>query len=371
MTIRTYDTALAALCAASMLAACGGSDAPTSETNTEQAASTTTPVTAAATSPTLADALGIDDLPSITNNTFDKAEEIPTPRAVQHAPQPERTAKAPLTEGTTYHSQNSSYTDEAFAQAQPFNADSLEYIYLSYVPELLDDRVYIETLACDRDEREFERMIDNEFEYYDFITAKQEELKREVQVFSDKLHIDENGQKYALLWGTVERELGDYDFDSESFAFDPFPYDYLNGAIYLSQSCSTETFNREHKKTVAPYYPEGVQLFLRFGPGISALPMPKEKARTYLQSVSDFGEPDRKVKIDMLIKVPLAFEPIPNKTLHIGHTGVKFTRKVDLIQKPTEIVALRVHVPEYLVDAGEVAFLGEFMPAYFGIELPD
>lgn len=42
----------------------------------------------------------------------------------------------------------------------------------------------------------------------------------------------------------------------------------------------------------------------------------------------------------MLIKVPLSFEGIPNRTAEIGYQGQPATRMVKLVQKPTEVVAV-------------------------------
>lgn len=371
MTIRSSHTALAALMAVSMLAACGGSDAPTSEANTEQTASTTPPTTISTSSPTLADALGIEDLPSITNNTFDNGEEIQLPQASRPSPQPVVKRLEPLPAGTQYHSQDASHLEALFASALEFNSKNLKSTWLASEPTLLDDRAYIETLACHREEAEFKRMVGNEFEYQDYITTKQSEYKSQTAAFTDTLPEDSNS-KYALFWVVVTEDLGDYDFESEAFAFDPFPYDYLRETIHLDNDCRQDKYNGD-KKGVAGFFPEQARLWLDFGPGVSSLPLAKDDARAYLQSVSKYGDPNRNVKVDMLIKVPLRFEDIADRTAVKG-TYSTYSRRVNLVQKPTEIVAIRVSVgplADQQLEDEDRSILGEFMPAYFGVELAE
>lgn len=372
MTTRASHTALAALMAVSMLTACGDNDTLVDEVEATQGAPTTAPATISTTSPTLADALGIDELPSITNNTFDQGEEIKTPQVTKPAPQPVIKRPDPLPEGTQYHSQDATHLDALFASALEFNSSNLISVWLASEPTLLDDRGYIETLACDRDESAFRRMVGNEFEYNDFINTKQAQFKDELAAFTAQLPEDENG-KYALFWVVVTRDLGDYDFETEAFAFDPFPYDYLRESIHLDQDCRQDKYNGDDKG-VAGFFPEQARLWLNFGPGVSSLPLAKEDARAYLQSVSKYGDPVRNVKADMLIKVPLSFEDVGDRTPVTTSYGNSYARRVNLVQKPTEVVAIRVSVgplADQQLEDSDRAILGEYMPAYFGAELAE
>ena len=89
--------------------------------------------------------------------------------------------------------------------------------------------------------------------------------------------------------------------------------------------------------------------------------------------VSDYGEPRRNVKADMLIKVPLSFEDIVDRSAVKG-TYSTYSRRVNLVQKPTEVVAMRVSVgplADQLLEDEDRAILGEYMPAYFGAELAE
>lgn len=176
-----------------------------------------------------------------------------------------------------------------------FDDKNLLNLYFLDSTDLLEKREFIKFEACRSGSNNYDDMAKNEFSFEDFLsTAKTKSIER-VNDFKTSNNLSD-GNHY-LVRVNIDTNLGDYNFENESFTFVPIKFDYLREGHYANYSCRDNDGKTVSKPDL---WPEEFQFYFDNKNLLKTLSLSKSEAKKLIDGMTQEGNTSRSVRFEFI-----------------------------------------------------------------------